>query len=96
MQQKELNDDFYRELFRQQQTRDAVPSNKEITKLAERIICVLFSHLSTCVPCSEQAVKDVFREPRAERINILNTTTACQDCDDEETARKFFDQVPEI
>jgi serine O-acetyltransferase len=96
MQQKELNTDFYKELFHQQQLRDAVPSNKEITKWTERVICVLFPQLSTCVLRSEQAVKDVFLELQAELVNILDTTTACQDCDNKETASKFFEQIPDI
>jgi serine O-acetyltransferase len=91
-----LNDDFYKALFQQQQVKDAVPSNKEITRWAERLICVLYPQLSTCVLRSEQAVRDVFRELQSELINILNTTTACQDCDNDETARQFFERVPEI
>jgi serine O-acetyltransferase len=91
-----LNDDFYKALFQQQQVKDAVPSNKEITRWAQRLICVLYPQLSTCVLRSEQAVRDVFRELQSELVNILNTTTACQECDNEVTAKQFFEQVPEI
>jgi len=91
-----LNDDFYKALFQQQQVKDAVPSNKEITRWAGRLICVLYPQLSTCVLRSEQAVRDVFQELQSQLVNILNTTTACQDCDNDETARRFFERVPEI
>lgn len=96
MQHKEMNNDFYRELFQQHLLSDSVPSNKVVTKWAERVICVLFPQLSTCVLRSEQAVKDVFCELQAELENILDTTTACEDCNNKVTAGHFFNQLPEI
>ena len=91
-----LNDDFYTELFQQQQIKDAVPSNKEITRWAQQLICLLYPQLSTCVLRSVQAVRDMFEELQTELLNILNTTTACQDCDNKQTAKLFFEQVPEL
>lgn len=92
----ELNSAFYKELFSQQHQKEGVPSNKEITRWAERVICVLYPQLSTCVLRSEEAIKKVFAELETELVNILNTTTACQDCNNKGIAEKFFQQVPRI
>lgn len=89
-------DSFYNELFRQQQQKEVVPSNKEITGWAERLICVLYPQLSTCVLCSEEAVRKVMDHLQADLTNILNTTTACQECNNAAIAKQFFAQVPEI
>ena len=91
-----LNEDFYTELFQQQQIKDAVPSNTEITRWAQQLICLLYPQLSTCVLRSAQAVRDMFEQLQTELLNILNTTTACQDCDNKQSAKLFFEQVPEL
>jgi serine O-acetyltransferase len=96
MKQISLNNNFYKTLFEQQQQSDVVPSNKEITGWAERLICVLYPQLSTCVLRSEEAIKQVFEELRSDLVNILDTTTACRECNNAEMANDFFDQVPEI
>ncbi len=96
MKKSVLTDEFYRELFRQQQLKDAVPSNKEITRWAERVLCVLYPQLATCVLRSELAIRNTFSELQSELVNILNTTSACQDCNNAETANRFFEQVPEL
>nr|WP_205573370.1 serine O-acetyltransferase EpsC [Flavisolibacter nicotianae] len=91
-----LPDDFFHDLFRQQKQKDVVPSNREITGWAERLICVLYPQLSTCVLCSEEAIRKVFVELEVELTNILNTTTACEHCNKADIARQFFAGVPEI
>lgn len=96
MKKSGLNDNFYKALFLQQQQKDAVPANKEITAWAERLICVMYPQLSTCVLRSEDAVKQIFEELQSQLISILNTATVCRDCDTEKTAQLFFEQVPEI
>lgn len=96
MKQAPLNNEFYRTLFLQQQQSEAVPSNREITDWTERLICVLYPQLSTCVLCSEEAIRQVFDELRSELVNILDATTACMQCNNAEMAKEFFQQVPEI
>ena len=87
---------FYRHIFQQQQYKEAVPSNNEITGWAERLIFVLFPQLSTCALASESAVKEAFDRLQAELLDILNATTACYDCNNAAVATKFFNQVPHI
>lgn len=91
-----LPDAFFHDLFHQQKQKEVVPSNREITGWAERLICVLYPQLSTCVLCSEDAIRKVFVELEVELTNILNTTTACEDCHKADIARQFFARVPEI
>ncbi|MGZ3838551.1 MAG: serine O-acetyltransferase EpsC [Flavisolibacter sp.] len=88
--------EFYKHLFKQQQQKDAVPSNEVLTGWAEQLICVLYPQLSTCVLVSEEAVEKVFARLEADLLNILNTTTACFDCNNHVVAKAFFDQVPEM
>lgn len=96
MKQTFLHDDFYKALFEQQQQSEAVPSNKEITGWAERLICVLFPQLSTCALRSEEAIRQVFDELRSELVNILDATTVCRECNNKAVADSFIQSVPEI
>lgn len=89
-------EDFYSELFRQQKQREAVPSNKELTLWAETLICVLYPQLSTCALASADAVREVFADLQKKLLDILNTTTACFNCNKLQTAKKFFEQVPKL
>lgn len=96
MEKQVLNDGFYKDLFLQQQQKEAVPSNVEVVGWAERLICVLYPQLSTCVLCSEEAVRTVMQELQTELANLLNATTVCRDCNKAELALRFFESVPEI
>lgn len=96
MKQTLLTDAFYQTLFEQQQQAEAVPSNKEITGWAERLICVLYPQLSTCALRSEEAIRQVFDELQSELVNILNAATVCRECNNREVADSFIQTIPEI
>jgi len=87
---------FYKTLLKSQQSREDVPNNDVITRWAEQLIAVLYPQLSTCTLDSEQAISDAFKSLEAELVKILNATTACHDCNNQEVARSFFDSVPGI
>jgi len=89
-------EEFYQELFNQQKQKDAVPSNKELTLWAEKLICVMYPQFSTCALASVDAVRKAFSNLQTDLINILNTTTACLDCNNHEIAKKYFEQMPEV
>lgn len=91
-----LTGEFYQELFLQQQQKDAVPSNQVIAGWAERLICLLFPQLSTCVFCSAESVQKAFQSLQTELIDILETTTLCQACNNVEVAKEFFNEIQEI
>jgi len=85
---------FYQELFNQQKQRYSVPSNKELTQWAEKLICVLYPQLATCALASVEAVRTAFTNLETDLLNILNTTTVCFHFDNHQIARSFFKQVP--
>lgn len=91
-----LSSEFYTELLHQQKQRQAVPSNQELTYWAEKLICVLYPQLSTCTLASIDAVTKAFEDLQADLLNILNTTTACLDCNNYKIVENFFKQVPQI
>lgn len=53
-------EEFYQAQFNQQKKKDAVPSNKERTRGAEKLTCVLYLKLLTWSLGSVDAVKNVF------------------------------------
>lgn len=89
-------EEFYKELFNQQKQKDAVPSNKELTRWAEKLICVMYPQFSTCALASVDAVRKAFSHLETDLQNILNTTTACLEFNNHEIARKFFELMPEV
>lgn len=91
-----MKEHFYKKLFKQQQQKEAVPSNEVITRWAEQLISVLYPQLSTCTIASEEAIEKVFENLESELVNILNATTACAECNNREVASAFFEEVPEI
>ncbi len=96
MRRESWGEDFYKELFLQQKHRDAVPSNKELTLWADKLICVLYPQLSTCALASVDAVRKAFSILKNDLLNILDTTTACSHADNRDTVELFFSAVPEI
>lgn len=91
-----VQDNFYTTLFKHQKQQEGVPSNEEITGWAEKLICLLYPQLSTCVFASEEALKKALDRLQTGLEDILNATTACYECNNAEVARAFFDEVPEI
>ena len=91
-----LSFEFFRELYKQQQHKDAVPSNKKIIGWAEKLIFLLYPQLATDVHSSTEAVQNAFVALQAELVEMLNATTACQDCNFEAVTKQFFNYTPEI
>jgi serine O-acetyltransferase len=91
-----VQDNFYKTLFKHQQQIEGVPSNEEITGWAEKLICLLYPQLSTCVFASEDVLKKVLKKLQGDLEDILNATTACYECNNGEVAEAFFEEVPEI
>jgi serine O-acetyltransferase len=91
-----MNDQLYRELYQQQQQKEGVPSNEEITGWAEQLIGVLYPQFSTRFFISVDDVKEVFEKLQTGFLNILTATTACDQCNNKEVSKAFFEQVPEI
>jgi serine O-acetyltransferase len=91
-----MNEQFYRHIFEKQQQVEAVPSNKEITSWALHVIRLLFPEQSKQLFTGVQQLKDEFSRLRDELVVIMNATKACQNCNNEEVAKAFFEQLPEL
>jgi len=91
-----MDNQFYREIFDKHQQVDAVPSNKEITSWALQVIRLLFPEQSKQVYIDVQQLKSEFVRLENELTQILNSTKACQNCDNEQIANVFFEQAPAL
>src|ERR1700730_18382295 len=89
-----MNEQFYRQIFDKQLQVEAVPSNKEITGWALRVIRLLFPEQSKQVFISIQQLKDEFVLLENELCLIMDATKACQNCNNEQLAKAFFEQLP--
>ncbi|MBC7903354.1 MAG: serine acetyltransferase, partial [Gemmatimonadaceae bacterium] len=87
---------FYNLLFSKQQEKEAVPSNEVIAGWAHKIVCLLFPELSKVVYKSASEIESEFNDLRRELVQIIDATTACSDCNTENVAKKFFDELPEL
>ncbi|TWI97114.1 serine O-acetyltransferase [Mucilaginibacter frigoritolerans] len=91
-----MSDQFYRQIFDKHQHVEAVPSNKEITAWALQVIRLLFPEQSKQVFISINDLKAEFTRLENELVLVMNATKACQNCDNEQLARSFFSQIPDL
>lgn len=91
-----MSEDFYREIFIKQQQVDAVPSNREITNWALQLIRLLYPEQAKQVFEGANQVKGEFSKLENELSFIMNATKACQDCDNEQLAKAFFEGIPAL
>src|SRR6202051_1995727 len=89
-----MNEQFYRQIFDKQQEVEAVPSNKEITSWALQVIRLLFPEQSKQVFATVQQVRDEFSRLEIELCLIMDATKACQNCNNEQLAKAFFEELP--
>jgi serine O-acetyltransferase len=91
-----MDEQFYREIFDKHRHVDAVPSNKEITAWALRVIRLLFPEQSKQDYSDLQRLKDEFICLENELAHIMNATKACSNCNSEMLAKAFFDEMPDL
>jgi serine O-acetyltransferase len=91
-----VRNQFFKEIFKSQQEKEAVPTNEEITSWGEQLIAILYPQLSSKAFTSEEAISKVFDQLQSDLLHILNATTVCHDCNNRKVAAEFFDQVPDI
>ena len=91
-----MSDKFYQQIFDKQQNIEAVPSNKEITKWALQVIRLLYPEQSRQVFTDFGEVKEEFKKLENQLCVIMDATKACQDCNNEQIASAFFEQVPHL
>ena len=91
-----MDKDFFQHIFDKHQHIEAVPSNKEIAGWALRLIRLLYPEQSKQAFSSTKEIEAELNHQKAELRNIMNATKACQDCDNEEKAHLFFDELPRL
>ncbi|MFL5789092.1 MAG: serine O-acetyltransferase EpsC [Flavisolibacter sp.] len=91
-----MENEFYKKIFYMQQGKEAVPDNNTIANWALNVIAVLFPGFSCNSYITYQEFVNEFRLLEIELVKILNATQACCDCNNEEVAAKFFQDLPEI
>src|ERR1700739_673951 len=91
-----MDDQFYRQIFDKHQHVEAVPSNKEITTWALQGIPLLCPEQARHGYANVQQLKDEFIRLEKELAVIMNSTKACQSCDNELLANEFFAQLPQL
>ena len=88
--------DLAHQIFKKQQSLDAVPPNDQIAAWASNLICLLYPELSTCVFQSEKDIYAKIELLKDELTIMLRATKACCDFDHTRIAKKFFSQLAEI
>jgi serine O-acetyltransferase len=91
-----MNKDFYQYIFDKHQHIEAVPSNEEIAGWASRLIRLLYPEQSKLVFSSLSEIEDELKKLQSELCNIMNATKACQNCNNEEKTKVFFNGLPQL
>lgn len=89
-------EEFYLHIFKKQKLHETVSSNAVIETWINNLLNFAFPERSEGAFSSLQEVKDYSAGLEKELVGILNVTKACDDCNNEEVARSFFQQFPEI
>ena len=91
-----MKKEFYQQLFLKQQGIQAVPPNDMITGWVKKLIHLLYPEQVGNNYTSAGEIEKAFKALEKELVNLLDATKACEDCDNMETAIRFFEQLPEI
>jgi len=91
-----MSQDFYQHIFAKQQNLEAVPSNREITAWALKVIHLLYPEQTGRQYASVEELKDEFLRLENDLCEIMHATKACSNCDTSKLAKKFFEGLPEL
>lgn len=91
-----MSEEFYGQIFTKQQKLEYVPSNKEITRWALRVIHLLYPEQTAKLFSTVDELKAEFVLLEAELYNIMEATKACADCDNKKRAADFFENLPRL
>jgi serine O-acetyltransferase len=91
-----MSQDFYQYIFAKQQNLEAVPSNREITAWALKVIHLLYPEQTGQQYASVEELKDEFLRLENALCEIMHATKACSNCDTSKLAKKFFEGLPEL
>jgi len=91
-----MNKEFYQHIFDKHRNIEAVPSNKEISGWALKLIRLLYPEQSKQVFSSLKEIEAELQLLQIQLCSIMNATTACRDCNNEEKAEFFFNSLPRL
>ncbi|MEO7960961.1 MAG: serine O-acetyltransferase EpsC [Ginsengibacter sp.] len=91
-----MNADFFDHLFKRQQKKEIVPSNEIISTWASHLISLLFPEQSLCAYSTVEEIAAEYHKLQRDLVNILNATKACSNCNNEDIAKEFFNELPEL
>lgn len=91
-----MNEEFYRHIFNKQKKIDAVPANQVIANWATSLLDLVYPERLTSPDYSLREIQSRFSRLQDELAAILNATKACYDCNNEQIAATFFEQLPEL
>ena len=91
-----MNEDFYKQILIKQQQVEAIPSNEAITTWATQVIRLLYPEQSKKIFSTVEALQEDFKRLEDELCAIMKATKACSDCNIDELAKSFFNDLPEL
>ena len=91
-----MNEEFYRQILNKQQQAKSIPSNKAITGWALQVIRLLYPEQSRQVFMSTTELRQEFDKLETELCHVMNATKACSNCNNEQLAKAFFEQLPRL
>ena len=91
-----MNEALYLHIYNKQNQIEAVPSNEEIAQWAMNLMNLLYPERLTTPDYSVNEIKRLFVKLEDELVRLLNSTKACEDCENEAVAVNFFKELPEL
>lgn len=91
-----MDETFYRHIFEKQQQVEAVPANEIIASWAVKVLRLLYPQQAKRHFGSVGEIQAEFLSLQQALTGILNDTKACCDCNNEVTAKAFFDALPAL
>ena len=91
-----MNEEFYLHIFIKQNSIEPVPSNQEIAECLINLMNLLYPERLTTPDYSINEIKRMFSKQEKELIILLNSTKACEHCNNEAIVAGFFEELPEI
>ena len=91
-----MHPDIAIELFARQSAFEPVPSNARIADWASQLICMLYPEKAECIVDSASALEARLAALQQSLLDILHATKACNACNNQEVAHRFFRQLPRL
>lgn len=91
-----MNEDFYKQILIKQQQVEAIPSNEAITGWAMQVIRLLYPEQSKKIFSTVEELQQDFKRLEDELCAIMKATKACSDCNINQLAKSFFNDLPEL